>query len=63
MPGGPELFAILAVIVLLFGARKLPELSRGIGESIKEFRKATAEADEISGDGVSKDTTPRDSTS
>lgn len=44
--GAPELIIILAVIILLFGARKLPELAGSIGKSIKEFRKASEEADE-----------------
>lgn len=41
--GGPELLLILAVVVLLFGAKKLPELARGMGQGIKEFKKATRE--------------------
>lgn len=41
MPSGPELLVILFVIVLLFGAKKLPELAKGIGTGIKEFKKAT----------------------
>lgn len=36
---GPELLIILLVILLLFGARKLPDLARSIGASAKEFRK------------------------
>ena len=44
--GAPELIIILAVIILLFGARKLPELAGSIGKSIKEFRKASEELDE-----------------
>ncbi len=40
MPSGPELLVIVFVIVLLFGAKKLPELARGIGQGIREFRKA-----------------------
>jgi sec-independent protein translocase protein TatA len=44
--GAPELIIILAVIILLFGARKLPELAGSIGKSIKEFRRATDESDE-----------------
>ncbi|MFQ5967105.1 MAG: twin-arginine translocase TatA/TatE family subunit [Acidimicrobiia bacterium] len=36
---GPELIIILAVILLLFGARKLPDLARSLGQSAKEFRK------------------------
>lgn len=39
--GGMELVLIFAVIVLLFGAKKLPGLARGIGQSIKEFKKAS----------------------
>lgn len=44
--GGMELFLILAVVLLLFGAKKLPELAKGLGQSIKEFKKASNEADE-----------------
>ncbi len=39
--GGGELVLIVAVIVLLFGAKKIPGLARGIGQSIKEFKKAS----------------------
>ena len=39
MPGGIELIAILAVVVLLFGANKLPGLARSSGEAIGEFKK------------------------
>lgn len=41
MMGGWEILLILAVIILLFGARKLPELARGLGQGVKEFKKAT----------------------
>ncbi|MBM3872983.1 MAG: twin-arginine translocase TatA/TatE family subunit [Verrucomicrobia bacterium] len=44
--GGPELLLILAVVLLLFGAKKLPELAKGLGRSVKEFKKATNEAEE-----------------
>ncbi|MBY5161653.1 twin-arginine translocase TatA/TatE family subunit [Salsipaludibacter albus] len=43
--GPPELIIILVIVLLLFGSRKLPELSRSIGSSIKEFRKASDERD------------------
>jgi sec-independent protein translocase protein TatA len=43
MPGWPEILFILVVIVLLFGAKKLPELARGIGQSLGEFKKARDE--------------------
>lgn len=44
--GGPELFLILLIIVILFGAKKLPELARGLGEGIREFRKAARDVQE-----------------
>jgi sec-independent protein translocase protein TatA len=37
--GVPELLIILVIIVLLFGGKKLPELSRGIGQAVKDIRK------------------------
>ena len=46
--GGWEIVLILAVVLLLFGAKKLPELAKGLGTGIKEFKKATKEVtDEI----------------
>ena len=45
--GGAELLLILAIVVLLFGGSKLPELARGLGKSIKEFKKASAEGDDV----------------
>jgi len=39
--GGPEVWIILGVIVLLFGAKKLPELGRSLGQGIKEFKKSS----------------------
>ena len=41
MIGGWEIVLILAVVLLLFGAKKLPELAKGLGQGIKEFKKAT----------------------
>jgi len=47
--GGWEIVLILAVVLILFGAKKLPELAKGLGQGIKEFKKATREVtDEIS---------------
>ncbi|NCP83981.1 MAG: twin-arginine translocase TatA/TatE family subunit [Bacteroidetes bacterium] len=57
--GGVELIVIVLIILLLFGAKKIPELARGIGQGINEFKKASSdirkeiekgqsEADEIS---------------
>ncbi len=48
MLGGWEIVLILAVVLILFGAKKLPELAKGLGTGIKEFKKATREVtDEI----------------
>jgi sec-independent protein translocase protein TatA len=42
--GWPELLVILLVIVVLFGARKLPDLARSLGKSLSEFKKGRDEA-------------------
>jgi sec-independent protein translocase protein TatA len=38
--GGPDLFVILLIVLVLFGAKKLPDLARSLGQSMNEFRKA-----------------------
>lgn len=48
MLGGWEIVLILALALILFGAKKLPELARGLGQGIKEFKKAAREVtDEV----------------
>ncbi len=44
--GGWEIVLILAVVLILFGAKKLPELAKGLGQGIKEFKKATRDVTE-----------------
>lgn len=44
--GGGEIILILALILILFGAKKLPELAKGLGQGIKEFKKATRDVTE-----------------
>jgi sec-independent protein translocase protein TatA len=41
--GGTELIVILLVVLLLFGAKKIPELARGLGSGIREFKDASRE--------------------
>ncbi len=45
--GMQELIIVLIIVVILFGASRLPELGKGIGQAIKNFKKATSEPDEI----------------
>ncbi len=46
MPSGMELTVIVVVILLLFGGKKIPELAKGIGSGIKNFKNALKEEDE-----------------
>ncbi len=46
MPSGMELFIIVAAIVLLFGGKKIPELAKGLGQGIKNFKSAVKD-DEV----------------
>ena len=40
IPKGPELIVLIVLIIIIFGARKLPELGKGIGEGIRNFKKS-----------------------
>ncbi len=56
MPGPLELVLILLVVLLLFGAKRLPEIARGMGEAIREFKRS------VSGDkDHKKDSNPDES--
>ncbi len=46
MLGGNEFIIILIVVVLLFGGKKIPELMRGLGKGMKEFKNATKDIEE-----------------
>lgn len=50
---GPQVIIILVVVLLLFGGRKIPELMKGLGSGIKEFKNASKEED--SGDKIEED--------
>ena len=43
--GGPDLLIIFLIVLILFGAKKLPDLARSLGQSMNEFRKAREEID------------------
>jgi sec-independent protein translocase protein TatA len=45
--GMPELLVILVIILIIFGAGKLPEIGRGLGKGIRNFKKAATEEDEL----------------
>lgn len=47
MPGTQELLIILAIVFILFGAKKIPELATGIGKGIKNFKSAVKDEDKI----------------
>ncbi|WP_324171359.1 twin-arginine translocase TatA/TatE family subunit [Sulfurimonas sp.] len=46
MPGGTELLIIFGIIILLFGAKKIPDLAKGLGKGIKNFKSEMKEVDE-----------------
>ena len=56
--GGWELAVILFLILLLFGAKKIPELARGLGRGISEFKNATKEIKEDIEQSAEEDKTP-----
>ena len=46
MPGGSEMIILLVVVLLLFGGTRLPQLAKGLGQSIKEFKKGVAHSED-----------------
>ena len=46
MPGGTQLLIIALIILVLFGGRKIPELAKGLGSGIKNFKKAVKDDDD-----------------
>ena len=50
--GGQEMIFILVALLLLFGAKKIPELARGLGKGIREFKDATKDVRENIEDGL-----------
>ena len=62
MPSMPELLVILAIVVLLFGAKKIPELAKGLGSGIKNFKKAMREDDEETASAPKKEIEQKEQT-
>ncbi len=58
--GTTELVVILIILLVLFGGAKLPGLAKGLGQSIKEFKKATHEEEEADKPGETQKTAPKD---
>jgi sec-independent protein translocase protein TatA len=56
--GYQELLIILLIVIVIFGARKLPELGRGLGEGLKNFRKGVKDATEAQDDDGNKSDRP-----
>ena len=56
--GLPELLLILVVVLLIFGPRRLPEMAKGIGQSVREFRKGIRDMK----DDIDKDDEPKKAT-
>ena len=57
--GGMELVVLLLIVLLLFGGAKLPQLAKGLGQSVKEFKKAAKEADDDEKKAESAPTPPK----
>ena len=47
MPSGMQLLVIVLIVLILFGGKKIPELAKGLGSGIKNFKKAVKEEDEV----------------
>jgi sec-independent protein translocase protein TatA len=53
--GYQELMIILVIVLLLFGAQKLPELARGLGKSVSEFKRGQSEDDALKAEKTTED--------
>lgn len=55
MPGGGEILVIAAIVLLLFGGKKIPELMKGLGNGIREFNSAKANIKEELEEGIKEE--------
>lgn len=58
--GTPEIILIVVVILVLFGAKKIPEFMQGIGKGVKEFKKATSDIEKDINDSVKESSSSKD---
>lgn len=59
--GGQELIVILLVVLLIFGAKRIPEIARGLGKGVHEFKKAIRDVqDELDTNSMLEDKRPKD---
>jgi len=58
--GMPELLVILVIILVIFGAGKLPQIGEGLGKGIRNFKKSVKEVEQNGEDSPEKDTKPSD---
>jgi len=56
--GGTELLVIFLAILVLFGAKKIPEFAKGLGQGIKEFKKASSDVTNEFQNAMNQETTP-----
>ena len=59
-PGGWELILIVLVVLIFFGAKRIPELARGLGRGIREFKDATKEIKNDIEDGIQEEDKKKD---
>lgn len=62
MPGGSEWILIVLIVVLIFGGKKIPELMRGVGKGIREFKDAKDKVSSEIEEGMNEKTTPKQET-
>lgn len=58
--GGQEIVILLVIVILLFGAKKIPELAKGLGTGLKEFKKASSDVEkqlDVNDDSSKKENT------